>query len=41
MTAADRERLDQHAAALVAVAPPLRPEQRDRLAVLLRPAPVR
>lgn len=41
MTAAtDRSRIAAHAAALVAAAPPLRPEVRDRLAVLLRPAPV-
>lgn len=29
--------LAEHVAKLVAAAPPLRPEQRDRLAVLLRP----
>jgi len=33
------EALAEYVAALVAAAPPLTPEQRDRLAVLLRPAP--
>lgn len=37
MTAAEREAIAAHVARLVAAAPPLRPEQRDRLAVLLRP----
>lgn len=40
MTSAEREALRVHVATLVAAAPPLRPEQRDRLATLLRPAPV-
>jgi len=37
---AERAAIAAHVARLVAAAPPLRPEQRDRLAVLLRPAPV-
>ncbi len=40
MTAAERERIAAYAARLAAAAPALRPEQRDRIAVLLRPAPV-
>lgn len=38
--AAERERLDAHVAALVAASPPLSESQRQKLAVLLRPAPV-
>lgn len=33
------ERLAEHIARVVAEAPPLTPDQRDRLATLLRPAP--
>lgn len=32
-----RRELDEHIARVVAAAPPLTPEQRDRIAVLLRP----
>lgn len=41
MTAAELVRLDAHVARLVAAAPPISDAQRQKLAVLLRPAPVR